>query len=615
MEKLYKLIREENVVLFVGAGFSLYTGLPSGNELKKELINSVPDLKDDLDYNDSLSKVADDIINLQSGSRNDTNKLLKKLFNKTNFENLDTHQKLASIPHISSIITTNYDKTLEIAYADNHHLICKDEDLAYIEKSKINIYKIHGTIDDLDSIILSKKDYNDLYKNNYGNSLIWSQIKSLLTTKTVVYIGYGHEDDNINVITDFIHDSLGSNFKEAYLISPNLKKTKLAELNEKKINYINSTGEDFINGLLENIRENILKDFENQLVSYDTYNRFLKNENLKSTITSINNKNIIKKVEPTNKQLASKINFQLDNTSGKNKDLERFAKGEYFGEIQLNKSDLQDFNSKIGNLTRLNYSDFQWLKIIHVPLEKGVIDIYLKDKFSYKNIQYEIFNSQTRTEFRLKFNNNSKITITLIDKKNSDEFKTSFDFNQSINSVENEYNFYRFLNKILIKKIPFKVYNKNNEVYNNDLSLLSFNTELKEYCVSMYKYFKSLYKIEKDYFCKFTINTINQDDLYKINAINKKKADYLLTSDGEMVFKDEMSNKVTDKVDYNNFGILMQPDELITQNIELHNLKFYLECNKVEYFNVDTSSLISDLKLKLRKGEKYTYFYNNIRLE
>jgi len=82
-----------------------------------------------------------------------------------------------------------------------------------------------------------------------------------------------------------------------------------------------------------------------------------------------------------------------------------------------------------------------------------------------------------------------------------------------------------------------------------------------------------------------------------------------------MVFKDEMSNKVTDKVDYNNFGILMQPDELITQSIELHNLKFYLECNKVEYFNVDTSSLISDLKLKLRKGEKYTYFYNNIRLE
>lgn len=615
MEKLYKLIREENVVLFIGAGFSLYTGLPSGNKLKEELINSVPDLKDDLNYNDSLNKVADDIINLQNGSRNSTNKLLRKLFNKTNFENLETHQKLASIPHISSIITTNYDKTLEIAYSDNHHLIYKDEDLAYIEKSKINIYKIHGTIDDLDSIILSKKDYNDLYKNNFSNSLIWSQIKSLLTTKTVIYIGYGHEDDNIDVITDFIHDSIGSNFKEAYLISPNLKRTKLAELDRKKINYIDSTGEEFINGLLENIRENILKDFENQLVSYDTYNKFLENENLKSTITSINNKNIIKKVEPTNKQITANIHFQLYKESTKNQDLEKFAKGEHFGEIQLNKSDLQYFNSKIGNLTRLNYSDFQWLKIMHVPLEKGVIDIYLKDKFSYKNIQYEIFNSQTRTEFRLKFNNNSIITITLTDKKNSDEFKTSFNFNQSINTVENEYNFYRFLNKILIKKVPFKVYHKNNEVYNNDLSLVPFNNELKEHCISMYKYFKSLYKIEKDYFCKFIISTINQDDFYKINTINKKKADYLLTTDEEIIFKDEISNKVIDKVDHNNFAILMKPNELITQSIELHNLKFHLECNKIEYYNVDTSSLISELKLKLRKGEKYTYIYNNIRLE
>lgn len=89
MEKLFRLIRNEEVVLFVGAGFSLYTGLPSGRKLKEELIDSVPHLENDIDKSESLSKIADDIINLQNGSRNEVNQVLRKVFNRSNFENLE----------------------------------------------------------------------------------------------------------------------------------------------------------------------------------------------------------------------------------------------------------------------------------------------------------------------------------------------------------------------------------------------------------------------------------------------------------------------------------------------------------------------------------------------
>ena len=40
-DRLFELIRQEQVIIFAGAGTSLYAGYPSGNDLKKIIHNSL----------------------------------------------------------------------------------------------------------------------------------------------------------------------------------------------------------------------------------------------------------------------------------------------------------------------------------------------------------------------------------------------------------------------------------------------------------------------------------------------------------------------------------------------------------------------------------------------
>ncbi|VDH16996.1 Uncharacterised protein [Algoriella xinjiangensis] len=621
MEKLFKLIREENVVLFVGAGFSMYTGLPSGNKLKEELINSVPDLREDLNYNDSLSKVADDIINLQNGSRNDINNLLKKLFNKTNFDNLETHQKLASIPHINSIITTNYDKTLEIAYSDNHHLIYKDNDLAYIEKSKTNIYKIHGTIDSLDSIILSKKDYNDLYKNNFSNSLIWSQIKSLLTTKTVVYIGYGHEDDNIDVITDFIHDSLGSNFKEAYLISPNLKKTKLAELNRKKIKYIDSTGEEFINSLLENINENILDDHKNKIVSDETFTKFLHQANIKPTIKKEEDSNTIVNLESKDgNNLVSNFSLSLNKESDKNKEFLDFVNGDKIGTLEITKEDIIHFSSSISGITYIKPDNIEHIYLKSTPSYTGKIDLSFDNGFNFDNIDLNIYRTNSKINFELSFFNKSIISVSINFKdinseKRDIKVKVNFNFSENYTSVKEEYLFYKMCN-FIVNYQPFKVI-ENNEVkyYSQNYINLNFDNEFTKQIQFTYESFKLLHKIEKKFNCRFK-------EVIDLNTSLNVKAIKILKGYGNYIIQDypvititkpqevhELDNIIKDT------SFKIKANEKDEEIVELHGLRFLMDIDTIEFKDIDTSELFSKQIVKIKNKSKAKYTYKNIRLE
>ncbi len=97
------------------------------------------------------------------------------------------------------LMTTNYDKFLE------DHILPKDftsfvrQEEYFCDKS-FNIkelYKLHGTIDDPTSIILTKKDYYDFDKKLL---LVSSKLMTLLSEYPIVFIGYSLSDTNIQKI-------------------------------------------------------------------------------------------------------------------------------------------------------------------------------------------------------------------------------------------------------------------------------------------------------------------------------------------------------------------------------------------------------------------------------
>lgn len=279
-QRLFELIRREEVVLWIGAGFSKYAGYPIGNTLADKILSlCTSDELDAVAKNTNLQDISSNFVSFRGGSRNQLLETLRQIFIDTKPTTTEYHNKLAQIPHIKTVITTNYDTLLEEAYRERARKVVVDADVAYVRNEMTSIIKIHGDFSHLDSIVITKEDYTKFYNTDY-NTPIWHLLKERLVTKNIVFLGYGLEDSNINAILDKIEHSLGRNRKEAFFIAPNLPSLKQNELVRKGVTYINATGEEFIELLIQDIDSNILHDIQRKIVSVDTANKYIELKNI-----------------------------------------------------------------------------------------------------------------------------------------------------------------------------------------------------------------------------------------------------------------------------------------------------------------------------------------------
>ena len=182
-ESLFQSISKGEVVLWAGAGLSLYVGLPSGVRLREILYEGLTPLeKEEVRKNSDLSHLADEICKLK-GNRNYIIKVLTSTFTK-DFSSTETHKIISKIPHFRNIITTNYDRLFENVYGNKLNLIFSDSHTPYIDDKKVNLFKIHGDLSDPDSIIITKSDYNRFFENDTEQNTVWNIIKGIVATKS-----------------------------------------------------------------------------------------------------------------------------------------------------------------------------------------------------------------------------------------------------------------------------------------------------------------------------------------------------------------------------------------------------------------------------------------------
>lgn len=106
------------------------------------------------------------------------------------------------LPH--HLITTNFDSLLEDSTAANrglYEVIRQDRDLLTHPSDKY-IIKMHGDLQIPDSVVLKDGDYLE-YENSHP--LISAFIRSLLINHTFVFLGYGLNDYNLNLIIGWIN--------------------------------------------------------------------------------------------------------------------------------------------------------------------------------------------------------------------------------------------------------------------------------------------------------------------------------------------------------------------------------------------------------------------------
>ncbi|WP_373893701.1 SIR2 family protein [Virgibacillus natechei] len=109
------------------------------------------------------------------------------------------------------ILTTNYDSLIEEAFnsISDERLKVYVGQKGFFEQTIgwAELYKIHGSIDDPDSIIIDKRDYEVFDKNSV---LISAKIISMLLTSPIIFMGYSLSDKNIRKIIKEFSSSMTS---------------------------------------------------------------------------------------------------------------------------------------------------------------------------------------------------------------------------------------------------------------------------------------------------------------------------------------------------------------------------------------------------------------------
>ena len=382
-QQIIELIRKSEVALFIGSGFSLKAGAPSGEDLCNTLYNALPDtIKEEksirFEYTlQNLSETYETHYGREA--------LINLLKNTFNFEPKDTtdQKQLASIPQFKHIITTNYDTLIEDAYSSNCIVIATSTDLSKIDSRKPVIYKIHGDFSHPKNIVITKDDYSRLYEKKQEN-LIWDSTRVLFSHHNILFIGYSLSDPNIKTLVKYVKERMGEAAKQLFVLVPSVEETALLQLKKLGVEYIQGTAEDLFNELIPALKDHIVADFEQQTTSSEDCAQFLREYDLcpQVELGGPNTPNKLITVKSVSgKSVQHTFNFKLKgNGLGNPIDQIKPYRDERFDNLPVKKiTDFEGFEHRANGILMSHGEDICAIYMVTVP-KKGEICISIPQK-------------------------------------------------------------------------------------------------------------------------------------------------------------------------------------------------------------------------------------------
>lgn len=207
--------RNHSLTFFVGAGISSLSGAPSWKGL-------IQDIRRELKLSAKKMYSSDEYLQIPqmyyySIGKNNTKyyDFIEKLLVSTPLFPNEIHKELLSFNPVS-FITTNFDDLLEeaaIQSCQGFKVIACDDEVSSINGDRY-ILKLHGDLKHK-NIVFKEEDYLN-YSENF--KLIETLLKSIFSTNTVVFIGYGLNDYNIKLILNWAKTLLKDHFNKPIFI-------------------------------------------------------------------------------------------------------------------------------------------------------------------------------------------------------------------------------------------------------------------------------------------------------------------------------------------------------------------------------------------------------------
>jgi hypothetical protein len=218
-------------VAVVGAGLSRGAGLPDWAGALKLVLDWAESqghqIRDREDIADLIKDKTADLLMIAAELADQLGptryrQALNAVFRPRGVRPTEAHENLVSVP-FAGVITTNYDKLIETAYAatgSSPPLVCTHTQAPELSAIMAGegpfILKAHGDIDQIETVILGRQDYQELLTNE-----AYKRCMSLLCSQyTWLFLGFSLTDPDFRLTLDSCRAAFSGNTVNHYAIVP-----------------------------------------------------------------------------------------------------------------------------------------------------------------------------------------------------------------------------------------------------------------------------------------------------------------------------------------------------------------------------------------------------------
>lgn len=361
--EIIEAAEKRELILFCGAGISTESKMVLPTSFYMDILDYLNyEYNLELDTSISFSELMSTFCKIVPNGRKQLIKEINKRFDRIeSFPELYNsatrfHTAVAEIPQIETIITTNWDDYFEKECSATP--IVDNKDTALWNTFSRRVFKVHGSINNIGSIVATTNDYQKCYER-LSNEPIGDRLKTLLASNCVVFIGFSFGDEDLNKIIDILSESLDEFANQFYLVTVD----KAWENNEdKRIIPIITDGQFFVHCLRNNLIEKGML-LENDIYNFAEY---------ATQVASMYHTDWLNDVDRIRDKLISypeiilSIAYQDGLIHAYQRCYANKPKGEY-----LIPGYLRDVVNSYGKLVTLHEKDKQYLKMYY---DKGYLD-------------------------------------------------------------------------------------------------------------------------------------------------------------------------------------------------------------------------------------------------
>ena len=211
LQRILTASQNNALTFFVGAGVSKLSGAPTWSQLIQAISGKLQQAPPNTYSFDECLQIPQMFYYSLGENTEEYYTFVKEQLHSSSISPNIIHREMLNLNPVS-FITTNYDTLLEdaaIQHCQSFKVVSRDEDVSTIFGDRF-ILKLHGDFK-YNNFVLKEEDYLN-YSDNF--KLIETLAKSIFSTNTVVFIGYGLNDYNIKLILNWTKTLLKGSFRE-----------------------------------------------------------------------------------------------------------------------------------------------------------------------------------------------------------------------------------------------------------------------------------------------------------------------------------------------------------------------------------------------------------------